>query len=542
MIRRYGLLLAIFYLGPLIFLAGCSSDDPAPVEKDETPPEIAGHFPALNETDVSRIGPYWIAFSEPMDAAAVEAGLVFTPGFACNLFWSGDTLYITPTALLNPGAAYSIVIDGASEDLAGNALGADYAIPFTTTTTNDYLAPEITGTVPADGAADVNGIAVIEISFNEPMNQSSAEGAVQSFPPLHDTWFEWESLTMKVHHAVLPSDSLITVTVGTGAMDLSGNHLAASHVFSFRTRDDDARPYLVSASPSNDASSVPTDLSQVVLTFSEPMDMNSFEMPYECVDARFNQLVREEPSFSPDYSIITVPLARPLLPGCTYWIRFFNVTDGAGNVIDPNPTPYQFTAAGNQTLYPIINDAAWYYRWREGGEATRLITDFNQQGGTFDEVRLSGMGSIEEKVHLRKTSAAIQHLGRSEYEDGVFEMSMIWDDPIPYLKLPIDSYIGSSWAFATIGTINDTTSIDLSGTVEIEPIRVDLVSDELRGTFKSCCIHHLRVEYTISVKGIPVDSGSNHQIMWLAPGVGPVQIIFSDAGGTDTLNVTDWNM
>jgi len=63
MIRRYGLLLAIFYLGPLIFLAGCSSDDPAPVEKDETPPEIAGHFPALNETDVSRIGPYWIAFS-----------------------------------------------------------------------------------------------------------------------------------------------------------------------------------------------------------------------------------------------------------------------------------------------------------------------------------------------------------------------------------------------------------------------------------------------------------------------------------------------
>ncbi len=331
------------------------------------------------------------------------------------------------------------------------------------------MAPEVEGTVPDDGALNVNGIITIEITFNEPMNPSNAENAVQAIPALHDVWFEWEALTMKVHHEAFPPDSLITITIGTGATDLSGNHLAAPYVFSFRTIDDDAAPYLVSALPANGATSVPTSLSEMVLNFSESMDMNTFEFPPEYIDARFNQLVRTEPEFNEDYSSITVTSSRPLLPGCTYWANFWNVTDGAGNVIDPNPTPYEFTTEGSQTLYPVMTDAAWYYVRGGYSEATRLIDNYSPQGGTFDEVRLDDRSHIEEKVHLRKTASVIQHLGRSEYdEDGIFELSMMWNDPIPYIKLPIESYLGQSWTFATTGTINDSMSIALSGHIELD--------------------------------------------------------------------------
>ncbi|MFA4947173.1 MAG: Ig-like domain-containing protein [Candidatus Krumholzibacteriia bacterium] len=534
----------VFCLMALAFLAGCSSDDETtPPPQDKTPPSITGHFPELDATDVSRIGPFWIAFNEAMNETTVEAGLALSPQFSCNLFWREDTLFITPTILLGGGASYTITIDATCEDLGGNELGTDYPISFTTTSTNDYVAPEVVGTAPADGALNVNGLAMIEITFNEPMNPSNAESAVQAVPPLHDVWFEWEALTMKVHHVPFPPDSLITITIGTEATDLTGNPLAAPYVFSFRTMIDDAAPYLMSALPMNGANSVSTSLSQIVFNFSEPMDMGSFDFPAEYIDARVSQLVRTEPEFSEDYSRITVTLSKTLLPGCTYWVNFWNATDGAGNVIVPNPTPYEFTTAGSQTLYPIINDAAWYYLRGWGSEATRLIGNYNLQGGTFDEVRLDEHSYIEEKVHLRKTSSVIQHLGRSEYdEDGVFEFSMMWNDPIPYIKLPIESYLGQSWTFATTGTINDSTSIVLSGHIELDAARVDLVSEELRGTFKGCCVHHMYADFTISVNGNPVDSGDVHQIMWLAPGVGPVQIVNSDSGGSDTLRVVDWNL
>lgn len=534
----------IFCLSTLAFVAGCSSDETAtPVPQDTTAPSITGHFPAADATDVSRIGPFWIAFSEAMSEATVEAGLALSPTFSCNTFWREDTLFITPTILLGGGASYTITIDATSEDPAGNDLGTDYPISFTTTSTNDYVAPEVIGTSPADSALDVNGLATIEITFNEPMNPSSAEGAVQAVPPLHDVWFEWEALTLKVHHAPFPPDSLITITIDAGATDLTGNHLAVPYVFSFRTMIDDAAPYLMSALPANGATSVSTSLTQIVFNFSESMDPKTFDFPFEYIDARVNQAVRTELDFSADYSSLTVPLSRTLLPGCTYWVNLWNATDGAGNVIAPNPTPYEFTTAGSQTLYPIIADAAWYYLRGGDREATRLINNYSQAGGTFDEVILDEKSYVDEKVHLRKTASVIQHLGRSEYDDaGAFKFSMMWDEPLPYIKLPIESYLGQSWTFATTSTIDDSTSMVLSGHVEMDPARVDLVSDALRGTFKGCCVHHLYIEYTISVNGNPVDANSVHQIMWLAPGVGPVQIVNSDDGGSDTLRVVDWNL
>lgn len=526
-----------------LFCAACSSDSGSEAELDETPPVVTGSYPASGGTGVSRSGPFWVAFSEPMNELSAQAAFSLAPGpVYFETDWRGDTLVVTPTALLSAGTAYTMTVGAAAEDEHGNALGAAYAVDFTTTAVQDETPPHVVSTVPVNGAIHVSGIQPVEIVWSEPMDRHSAQSAVEISPEPEDWWIEWESATMTIHHSAFPEEEPVTVAIGTGAADLSGNNLAAPFALSFTTASDDTRPYLASASPANGAAGVSTGISQIVLTFSEPMDRTSFQIPADHIDARIIQVVREEPSWNASYSAITVPVMRTLLPGCTYWIRFLNVTDAAGNVIDPNPTSYEFTTAGTQTLYPVKSGAVWNLLGRYDETGTRMIEDYSPSTGNFDEVHRNGVGQTREIVHLRKTASEVYHRGRSEYDDGAYQFSMMWNDPILYLRFPLESYLGQSWNFSTTATISATRSMSLSGRCEIEAAKVNLVSGVLNGTFRGCYVHHLYADFIMYENGIPVDEGSAHQIMWLAPGVGPVQMVSQDPGYSDTLRVYDWSL
>lgn len=541
-------LFLILLLAAPLFIASCSTSsgtDDDGGARDTTAPTITGQFPASDASDVSRTGPFWIAFSEPMNENMFPADLTLGPGpIGVDVAWRGDTLVVTPTTLLAGGTSYTITILGACEDAHGNALGSDHAVTFTTTAAADVTPPTIVSTVPESDATGVNGSQVIEITFSEPMNQGNTQNAVSASPEPADHWTEWDGLTLKLNHSAFPQNTLITITIGTEAIDLSGNHLVTPYVFSFRTQTDHTRPTLTSASPVNGATGVSTGLQTILLNFSEPMDQASFNMPPEAVDARINQTVNGEPTWNADYSSITVPITKGLFSGCTYWVRFLNVTDGAGNLIDPNPTLYQFTTAGTVSFYPIATDDTWHMVVNESDDVTRLIQDYNQGAGTFDEVFVDGSGHTQEITHFKKTSTEIQHLGRDEYEDGVYQFTMTWLAPLTYMKFPPQNHLGETWNFSTSATIDASTTMSLSGHTEIEANTVDLVSDALHGTFKGCCIHHLYVDYVRYVDGISVDSGTMHQITWLSPGVGPVQIVTtnSDGSGSDTLRVVDWSL
>lgn len=534
----------MFICAAPLLIAACSSksDDENGPKQDVTPPTIVGQFPASGAPDVTRSGPFWVAFSEPMNPSMFPAGLTFMPGpVDFNASWKGDTLVVTPTALLMASASYTITIASSVEDAHGNDLGSAHSIIFTTTSAADDTPPEVVGTDPEGGATGVLGVQTIDVTFSEPMNVSATQNAIEASPAPADLWTEWEGLTMKILHSPFPQDSLITVTINTEATDLSGNHLASPFTFSFRTQEDHTRPYLVSASPTNNAAGVSTSLNQIVFTFSEPMDQNSFNMPAEYMDARINQAI-DEPTWNEDFSIVTVPFEKGLFPGCTYWVRFLNVKDAAGNLINPNPTPYQFTTAGTVSFYPVKNEDTWQFITSGDGQVARSIQNYNQGSGTFDEAFVDDLGDTQELVHLKKTSSGIQHLGRDEYHNGEYQFSMIWDNPISYIKLPPDNYLGQSWDFSTTSTINDSTTMSLSGYVEMEADKVDLTSEALYGTFKGCCVHHVHVDITYYVHGTPGDEDHSDQTMWLAPGVGPVQIVNSSGGGSDTLRIKDWSL
>ncbi|MGD1047155.1 MAG: Ig-like domain-containing protein [Candidatus Krumholzibacteriaceae bacterium] len=538
----------ILLLAAPLFIASCSSSGgtDSGVPRDTTPPTINGRFPASGASGVSRTGPFWVAFSEPMNKNLFPANVTLGPGTVnFDVSWRGDTLVVTPATLLAGGTSYTMTVLGACQDAHGNALGTDHAASFTTTAAADVTPPTVVSTDPASGETGVNGSQVIEITFSEPMNQENTQNAVSGSPEPADHWTEWDGLTLRLNHSALPQDSLVTITIGTGATDLTGNHLAAPYVFSFRTQTDHTRPTLVSASPVNGATGVATTLQSIVLNFSEPMDQASFQMPPTSVDARINQTVNGEPTWNADFSGLTVPITKGLLDGCTYWVRFLNVTDGAGNPINPNPTNYQFTTAGTVTFYPIASDDTWHMLHNGSDEATRLIQSYNQGTGTFNEVFADGDGHTKQLTHFKKTSTEIQHLGIDQYDDGVYQFTVTWQTPLTYMMFPPQNHLGETWSFSTSAAINDSMTMSISGHTEIEANTVDLVSEALHGTFKGCCIHHLYVDYNRYVHGISVDSGTMHQITWLSPGAGPVQIVDINSGGgsgADTLRVVDWSL
>ena len=432
------LCMMLVFAAPL-FVSACSSSSDSDNTRvpDTTPPTVVAQSPADGAINVTRSGPYWVAFSEPMDEAAFSAAVSFIPGsIYFDLSWKEDTLVITPGSLLQGGTGYSITIAGTVEDASGNALGPNVVIPFTTTNEADLTPPTIESTDPADGATDVLGSQTIEITFSETMNTGSVQDAITIDPEPSDGWIDWEGLTMAIHHTALPQDREITVTIGTDAMDLSGNHLAAPFAFDFMTRVDNVRPYLASASPTNGATGVSVSLPSMTFNFSEPMDFESFDMPAGRIDARINQTVREEPTISLDGSSLTVPVTNGFLPGCTYWVIFGGVTDAAGNLIDPNPTPYQLTTAGATSFFPVNSDNTWHFIRRESDEMTQSIANYDQGAGTFDLVVRNGDGQTQEITHFKKTSSMIQHLGRDEYNGGAYQFSMIWDAPLTYFELP----------------------------------------------------------------------------------------------------------
>ncbi len=535
----------ILLLFVLFAATGCSENETALDPGDTDPPTVTGHYPADGATGVSRSGPFWVVFSEAMDEESVESTLGFDlDEWEYDLYWNGDTLFIAPYSQLPASNVFTITIDGDCEDISGNKLGSDYSFTFTTTSEEDNTAPYVVMTVPADEATDVSPGMPIVITFSEPMNMTNTSNAITISPEPEEVDLDWKGPELTILHYPFPQDSGVEVTIGTGATDLAGNPLATAYSFDFRTAIDDVRPYLVSATPSNGATGVSTGLGEMVLNFSETM-YPDFDMPPENVDARINQVVDgDNVDWNEAYSTMFVPLRsdRNLLPGCRYWVKFEDVMDAAGNYIDPNPTTYGFTTAGERTHFIYKSGSIYFVDTRTHEPDTMTIENYSHGSGTFDIV-FRDFDGIDEIWHMRNTGNEIQHLGRDEYDNGVYDFTMTWDTPLPYLKLPIGNYVGQTWHFDTSATIDEHYSIEITGSVEIEAYPVNLESELLHGTFAGCYIHHLDAATTFYEDGTPVDEGSFHEKSWLAEGIGRVMIVIEEDGDPpDTLVVFDWDI
>jgi hypothetical protein len=169
-------------------------------------PWVVDRSPGAGWTDVGTNQDLVFRFSEPMDAASVEAALTLSCGAGCPrnglaFFWSADlmTLTVMPDTadpvgatnvdLLPEKTAVHVVLTTAATDLAGNALQFDPQNDFTFTT-GDETAPQLASlqvlkdgtpyTSPVPAAAVQGGFSVVA-TFDEPM--SPTRGGIRLTTP-----------------------------------------------------------------------------------------------------------------------------------------------------------------------------------------------------------------------------------------------------------------------------------------------------------------------------------------------------------------------
>ncbi len=248
---------------------------------DTTAPSVTFTYPADGVVDVPTGAQIHAAFSEVMNAATLTAAtFTVTQG---NMPVPGAVSYskleavFTPEVSFLPGTVVTATITTGAQDLAGNALAADYVWSFTTSPLPDGKAPTVSFTDPANDAAEVPNGTQIHAAFSEVMNGATLTSATFTLSdgnvPVPGV-VTYAGLTAIFNpDNALPASTLLTATITTGAQDLAGNGLAADYVWTFTTSPlpDGNAPTVTVTDPANEAVGVPVG-TQIQAAFSEMMN------------------------------------------------------------------------------------------------------------------------------------------------------------------------------------------------------------------------------------------------------------------------------
>ena len=214
---------------------------------DTTKPTLLSTLPVNTATAVPINQAVSGTFSKPMDPNTMDAATFFltAPGGVAvpalvTYAAVANTVTLTPSANLLPNTLYTATITNGAKDLSGNPLGSTgVADPwtFTTAAAPDTIPPTIVSTNPADAASNVAINATVNATFSEAMDPLTitnttfqlADGGGLAVPGTV-AYDAVNFIATFTPTAKLASNATYTATIGAGATDLAGNHLAAGLV------------------------------------------------------------------------------------------------------------------------------------------------------------------------------------------------------------------------------------------------------------------------------------------------------------------------
>ncbi len=116
-------------------LVGCARKlPPTGGPRDVAPPELLSIEPDSGATGVDTAAVIRLSFSEPMDRASVETGLLVAPGVRGGAFsWTGGrTVTFRPDRPLRASTAHTMLLVAGVRDARGNVVDRPFAVHFTT--------------------------------------------------------------------------------------------------------------------------------------------------------------------------------------------------------------------------------------------------------------------------------------------------------------------------------------------------------------------------------------------------------------------------
>jgi hypothetical protein len=264
-------------------ILGCTSlGNPSP--DDNTSLAVSSVTPLPNATGVaikSAIVVISVTFSKAMDTSSAEGAFTMVDSLDNKVrgrfSGSGNTMTFTPDDDLKYDTVYTCTVGTGAKDSTGNALASAYKWSFKTVYSSDTTAPTISSVIPSNSASNVATLPTIVVTFNEAMNTSSAQNAFTISGGVTGS-FNWIGNRMIfTSSSALSSNTAYTCTVGTGAQDLAGNHLAAPYSWSFTTGiTDTIAPTVFFTVPSDsDKDHRVPNVSTISVTFNEAMNTSS---------------------------------------------------------------------------------------------------------------------------------------------------------------------------------------------------------------------------------------------------------------------------
>jgi len=139
--------------------------------------EVTDRFPMPEDSDVATDSTIRVVFNRPVvpltaasDQQNLPNPLEFTPAVEGTGRWVNTSIYtFEPKTTLLPGTQYTVRLTPGLEDTTGGVLEDDYAWSFTT------QLPAVISTNPMPQGNIISPLAMVELGFNQPMNQEETE-------------------------------------------------------------------------------------------------------------------------------------------------------------------------------------------------------------------------------------------------------------------------------------------------------------------------------------------------------------------------------
>lgn len=204
-------------------------------------PVIESTLPSFGASNVPPNTNVTITFSEAMEKGATENAISSSPSISGTFTWDSSVRAVTwdPKAYLAANTVYSITISASARSQVGVNMKAAYTFSFITGAAVDTTPPKVMDTDPSSGQKDVDPSTKIIITFSEAMNRNATANSVSISPGsiIKREWNDNRTLMLSVS---LARGTPHTVTISTGAKDVSGNAMTQDYRFTFTTRSEPA--------------------------------------------------------------------------------------------------------------------------------------------------------------------------------------------------------------------------------------------------------------------------------------------------------------
>jgi methionine-rich copper-binding protein CopC len=395
---------------------------PAP---DATAPQVLASTPSNGASSVALEAKLSLVFSEAISTGTLVVTMVPEWGVG-EPTWSTDRRSVTfesPAASLAGATDYVVTVNAADD--SGNSLTGTRTFAFRTRAAPDALPPTVLSSTPADGAMGVSTNVTPALSFSEAMNLNAAKAAFSIAPPIPGgctpAFDPSGTLLSCPHNAPLSGDTTYTVTLTTGASDVTGNALAQTFTTSFKTSTvpDTTAPTIVSVTPATTSRGAPFR-PLIAVTFSEPMDPGATQASFT----------------------ISQPLG---LTGTFGW-------NAAGTVMTFTTTSAELLP-GQEVRWQLANTAK-DLAGNALGSATQLYSFFVRRVGnaTIPASAVTAAGYVESKYDLSSKSLRIGDTSSNTSTRGIlaFDLRSVRSDILEFTSVTLNVYLESISASASV--------------------------------------------------------------------------------------------